>query len=247
MSDDCKACAGTESDHSQFCPTLDFRGAKLVGSSGLLSRVVISLCDKTGNMVRPWAEAGYECWCVDIQHSIRRERVEKVGGGLIHFVWGDVRTWCPPPEVRGRIAKVFGFPPCTHVAVSGARDFRIKATAMLRDSLEMFAACEHAAKWSGAPYMIENPIGKFSDHMGKPDYIFQPWHYGDLWTKATCLWTGNGFVMPPPIHDAPPPGTTNKIWKMPPSDDRADLRSETPPGFARAVFEANSARMCKAA
>ena len=44
--------------------------------------IVISLCDLTGHMVLPWAEAGYECWCVDVQHSIRKERVE----GLLHFV-----------------------------------------------------------------------------------------------------------------------------------------------------------------
>lgn len=186
-------------------------------------------------MASPWADAGYECWCVDVQHSIRRERVE----GNIHFVWGDIRTWCPPAEVGGRIAFLACFPPCTHVTVAGARDFRTKGTGLLRDSLELFAACEHAAKWSGAPYMIENPVGKFSDHMGKPDFIFQPWEYGDLWTKKTCLWVGNGFRLPPPIHKTQPEGVTAKIWLMPPSEERADLRSETPPGFAQAVFEAN--------
>lgn len=201
--------------------------------------IAISLCDKTGNMVRPWAEAGFECWCVDVQHSIRRERVEQVGLGQIHFVWGDVRTWCPPASISERIAIVFAFPPCTHVAVSGARDFRSKGTALLRDSLELFAACEHAVKWSGAPYMIENPVGKFSDHMGKPDHVFQPWEYGDLWTKKTCLWTGGGFVMPAPVHNSMPEGVGPLIWKMPPSHDRADKRSETPPGFAKAVYEAN--------
>lgn len=53
----------------------------------------IFLCDKTGIAARPWADAGIECWCVDISHSIRRPR--KVGN--INFVWGDVRTWRPPP------------------------------------------------------------------------------------------------------------------------------------------------------
>ena len=197
--------------------------------------VVISLCDRTGNMVKPLAEAGFECWCIDVQHSIRRMR----SASGIRFQWGDVRTWCPPPEVAGRIHIVFAFPPCTHVSVSGARDFRIKGTAMLRDSLEMFSACEHAARWSGARFMIENPVGKFSDHMGKPDHTFQPWQFGDPWTKLTCLWTGNGFKMPTPTHFAPPKDTKPLIWKMPPSKDRGDLRSVTPPGFARAVFEAN--------
>lgn len=93
--------------------------------------VVVSLYDKTGNMVKPWDEAGIECWCVDIQHSIRSPKKE----GNINYVWGDVRTWIPPREIRQRICILFAFPPCTHVAVSGARDFRIKGTAFLRDSL----------------------------------------------------------------------------------------------------------------
>lgn len=158
-----------------------------------LKNVIISLCDKTGNMVRPWAAAGYECWCIDVQHSIRRPRMESIGLGTVHFVWGDVRSWSPSFDVTQRVAAVFAFPPCTHVAVSGARDFRTKGTGLLRDSLELFSACEHAAKWSGASYMIENPVGKFSDHMGKPDYTFDPWQYGDPWTKKTCLWTGGGI------------------------------------------------------
>lgn len=196
---------------------------------------VISLCDESGVMVRPWAEAGFECFCVDIAHSIRRERIE----GRVHFVWGDVRTWCPPAGVVSRLAMVFAFPPCTHVAVSGARDFLSKGTAMLRDSLELFSACEHAARWSGAPFMIENPVGVLSTHVRKWDYAFQPWQYGDLWTKKTCLWTGNGFVMPTPIHEEEPFGVQPLIHRMAPSEDRAQKRSLTPSGFARAVFEVN--------
>lgn len=197
--------------------------------------VVVSLCDRTGNMVREWAEHGFECYCVDVAHSIRADRVE----GNITFTWGDVRTWTPPEAIRGRIVIVFAFPPCTHVAVSGARDFRKKGTAMLRDSLEMFSACELAARWAGVPYMIENPVGKFSDHMGKPDHYFQPWQYGDNYQKKTCLWTGNGFRMPEPIVEEKPDDCEPLIWKMPPSADRGDLRSITPAGFAHEVFKAN--------
>ena len=205
--------------------------------------VAVFLYDRTGVMAQPWAEAGYTCYCVDIQHKIRRERVE----GNIHFVWGDVRTWAPPLAVRRRLAFGFAFPVCTHVCVSGARDFLTKGTALLRDSLEMFSAAEHAFKWAGVPYGIENSVGKFSDHMGKPDYTFQPWHYGDPWTKLTCVWAGNGFVMPPREFQEMPEGTEQKIWLMPPSDERADLRSATPPGFARAVFQSNHAALLRAA
>jgi hypothetical protein len=96
---------------------------------------VVSLCDLTGNMLRPWAEAGYECWAIDIQHSIRKTRTERVGAGAIHFAWGDVRTYRKP--FAGQPAFVIVQTPCTHTAVSGARDFATKGGMMLRDSLEM--------------------------------------------------------------------------------------------------------------
>ena len=73
-------------------------------------RSAIFLCDLTGNMARPWAEAGYECWCIDIQHSIRRDRTVRVGDGAIHFVWGDARSYCPPQRGRRRPALHGGVP-----------------------------------------------------------------------------------------------------------------------------------------
>ena len=205
-----------------------------------MKEIAVFLCDVTGNMAKPWAEAGYECYCVDVQHSIRRERVE----GKIHFVWGDARTWTPPEG--SKIIFVAAFPPCTHVTGAGARDFAIKRGQMLRDALETFEACRQAAAWSGAPYLIENPVGVLSSipHIGKPNYYFHPCDYTafeltDNYTKKTCLWTGNGFVMPPAarVEGLPPPD--DRIHKCPPSEDRADIRSATPMGFARAVFEAN--------
>lgn len=200
--------------------------------------VAIFLCHTSGIIAQPWAEAGVTCYCVDVQHSIRKPKVE----GNIHYVWGDVRTWCPPQDVRGRIVFGFAEPPCTHVTVAGARDFRTKGTGLLRDSLEMFSACEHAFKWAGCAYGIENPVGKFSDHMGPPDYTFQPWQYGENYSKKTCLWTGNGFIMPLPTVTAPPEDLKQSIWLMPPSEDRAAKRSLTSAKFARAMFEANAPR-----
>jgi hypothetical protein len=198
--------------------------------------VVISLCDRSGVMVRPWAEAGFECICVDLQHKKRSDRTE----GNITFTYGDIRSWEIPAHVRGHLVMLFAFIPCTDVTVADARDFMKKGPMLLWDSLVMFNAARQAGRWAGVPWMIENPVGMFSSYIGKPDYTFQPYEFGDLWTKRTCLWTGNGFIMPQPVHTAEPEGVTQRIWKMPPSDNRADLRSETPPGFARAVFEANA-------
>jgi hypothetical protein len=192
---------------------------------------VISLCDLTGVMVKPWADAGYQCWCVDLQHSIRKQRTE----GNINYIWGDVRTWTPPPGLD--IAFVAAFPPCTDIAVSGARDFVTKGLAKLCDSLELFNACLHAAEWSGSPYMIENPVGVLSSHIRKPDYYFDPCDYGDPWKKRTGLWTGGGFVMPETTPVEPLEGSW--VLDMSPSLGRANARSATPPGFAQAVFNAN--------
>lgn len=196
--------------------------------------VVISLCDLTGNMVRPWAEAGYECLCLDLQHSIRRDHVD----GNITFRWADVRSLTPADLPTPDI--IFAFPPCTHLAVSGARDFRRKGLRGLIDALETVEACRKLCEWFGCPWMLENPVSRLSSCWREPDHYFHPWQWGDLWTKKTCLWTGGGFVMPEPIHAIEPAGVTDKIHKMPPGDDRANARSETPMGFATAVFEANS-------
>ena len=91
----------------------------------------------------------------------------------------------------------FGFPPCTHVAVSGARWFKDKGLGALIDSLELFHAAMRLAEWTKAPYMIENPVSTVSTYWRKPDYTFDPCDYGgylsppgDAYTKKTCLWTG---------------------------------------------------------
>ena len=197
--------------------------------------VVVSLCDRTGNMVQPWAMAGFPCLCVDVHHPQRTPRVT----GNIAYTWGDVRTWVPPKAWRRKVGILFAFPPCTHVARSGARDFITKGTALLRDSLELFSACYSAAQWAGCPYLIENPVGAFSSHIRKPDLVVQPWQYGDNYAKKTCLWTGNGFQMPAPTVDKEPEGVRSEVWMMPPAEDRQDKRSVTPMGLAKAVFRAN--------
>lgn len=201
--------------------------------------VAIFLCNRTGILAEPWANVGYECWCVDTDHSIRKDHEKRVGAGLIRYVWGDVRSWRLPSKLRGRIAFGAAETPCTDLSVSGARDFVKKSGWALADGLQLFDSAETAFSFGDFPFMLENPVGRISTHRRKPDYTFQPWQYGDKWKKKTCLWTGGGFIMPTPTHLEQPEGTTQKIWLMAPSEDRADLRSETPPGFAKAVFEAN--------
>lgn len=202
----------------------------------------VFMCSLTGNMAKPWADAGVTCFCVDTQHSIRRDRVE----GNIHYVWGDVRSYTLPAGYR----PIFGaaFTPCTDVAGCNARDFEKKGGYRLRDALEMFEAARQCFEWARIPYMLENSVGFLSSvpHLGKPDYYFHPWEYtaferGDHYTKKTCIWAGGGFVMPPKATDPTLAAIKpdNRIHFASPGDDRADFRSATPMGFSYATFKAN--------
>lgn len=186
-------------------------------------------------MVRPWAKAGYQCVCFDLQHSIRGDQVEDG----ITYRWADVRSLSP--DFLCYADMVFAFPPCTHLAVSGARDFQKKGLRSLIDALELVESCRLLSEFSRAPWMIENPVSTLSTYWRKPDFMFDPADYGDGYTKKTCLWTGNGFVMPE--KNRVEITQESYIHKMPPGPERANLRSATPMGFARAVFEANAKRL----
>lgn len=215
-----------------------------------MSGFVYSLCDLTGNMVRPWAEAGYECICFDMQHSIRQTRVEIIGSGSITYQWANVRSLTAADIRDPKI--IFAFPPCTNLTVSGSRDWKLKGLRGFIDGLEVVESCRQLCEWPGVPWMLENPVGRLSQSWRDPDHSFDPCDYGDPYTKKTLIWAGNGFTMPPRVkqgapglfgeHERVEATEGSKMWLIPPSADQANLRSETPMGFARAVFEANSTR-----
>lgn len=209
------------------------------GDHGDVAQIVVSLCDHSGNMVRPWAAGGgYECYAVDLKND---DSTEHVGDGRIHYVDADVREWKPPTD-DVRIG--FAFPPCTHLAVSGARWFEEKGLSALAEAIELVAACHDTLTELGCPWMIENPVSTLSTYWREPDYKFHPYEFdgytgrNERYTKETWLWTGRGFRMPKTDgvreHQA-----DDRIHKMPPSEDRAEKRAETPTGFTRAVFLAH--------
>ena len=198
--------------------------------------VMLSLCDLTTAMARPFADSGWLCYCVDIQHEPGEHR-----DGNIVRIGADLRDWIPPLRPVGFVA---AFPPCTNLAVSGARWFRDKGLSGLIDALELVERCRRIADASNAPWFLENPVSTLSTYWRPPDHTFHPWEYGgwpgghdDGYTKATCLWTGGGFVMPDPRPIDVDPDTGDRIHRAPPSPDRANFRSATPAGFAQAVFE----------
>jgi hypothetical protein len=205
-------------------------------------RIVLSLCDRTGVMVRPWAEAGFECWCVDTQHT---PGVHRRSGNLnIVNVGADVRFWLPP---RAEYVIAFAFPPCTHLASSGARWFKPKGLRGLIDGLELVERCRALCEWLACPWMLENPVGTLSTYWRKPDFSFDPWQFSgylsspnsDWYTKKTCVWVGNGFVFPQPKAARTQEQLASRMHLLPQSRARSDNRSKAPLGFARAVFQSN--------
>jgi len=189
-------------------------------------------------MVKPWSDAGYTCYCIDIQHR----RGETKDGNII-YIGANILDWLPPQ--KHKIAIAFFFPPCTDTAVSGARHFKDKGLGALIRALELFKRSVDIAEILGCPYMIENPVSTVSTYWRKPDYTFNPFEYtgfcaNDNYTKKTCLWTGNGFVMPKTYRNLSLGKPEERILKTPPGVHRANFRSITPEGFAKAVFEANA-------
>uniref|UniRef100_A0A6M3LG96 Putative methyltransferase n=1 Tax=viral metagenome TaxID=1070528 RepID=A0A6M3LG96_9ZZZZ len=123
---------------------------------------------------------------------------------------------------------MLAFPPCTHLAVSGARWFKDKKSEQ-KQAIEFFMALVNAPIHRIA---IENPIGVMSTVYRKPDQIVQPWMFGHPTTKATCLWLKN---LPKLKHTNVVMPLFNDCHKMPPSPTRGKDRSRTLQGFANAM------------
>jgi len=206
--------------------------------------VVLSLCDLTGNFTQPWVDAGYHAVLVDPQHGMSHVdgRTVKLAGTITDAI--EQVRWLIH---RADVQFVATFPPCTDLAVSGARWFGKKSAdnpLFQAEACAVAEQCRTIGELSGAPFFVENPVSVLSTLWGHPDHIFHPWHFtgheaGDNYTKKTCLWTGGGFGMPRPKVDTTLGEPDDRIHKAPPGDDRANFRSATPMGFARAVFEAN--------
>tara|TARA_R110000787_G_C13406692_1_gene443887 strand:+ start:804 stop:1523 length:720 start_codon:yes stop_codon:yes gene_type:complete len=234
-----------------------------------MGRIVISLYDFTGEAVRPWALAGYECHIYDIQHPYgpHKQRVGSKGGSItthrkdLHRTEtfeGLLREYEGKPVVFG-----MGFPVCTDMAVSGAAHFKRKAEAnpsFQTDAVGYAVDCADFFEALGVPYFIENPVSVLATQWRKPDYNFHPYQYGeylddheavhprwpdyiadrDAYTKKTCLWTGGGFVMPVKIPTCKPTGYSTQHLKLGGKSQRTkDIRSATPRGFAKAIYETN--------
>jgi hypothetical protein len=149
-------------------------------------------------------------------------------------------TDAPGPHYQGDVRDVLDYPwdlmiahpPCTHLSVSGARHFEAKRLDGRQQSAVSFFM--QLARAPIPRIAIENPVCIMSSLWRKPDQTVQPWQFGHGETKATCLWLKG---LPPLLPTNIVEGREQRIWKMPPSEDRWKIRSATYHGIAGAMAE----------
>jgi len=242
-----------------------------------MKKHVVSLYDFTTEAVKSWAEAGYDCFCYDIQHE-ETEQIETFkGGGSITKIKMDLQ------ETETRLNHVFypfifellkrhsyktkflfGWCPCDDLAVSGSSHFKRKAEKNPNFQIEATENAKAVAMLGSlleVPYLIENPVSRLSTLWRKPDYYFHPFEYGgyipeaeaihpnypdhiaprDAYSKKTCLWTSDNFVMPikKPVECETFGQSRQHRLLGGKSLKTKNIRSATARGFAKAVFEAN--------
>lgn len=175
--------------------------------------IVLDLCGGTGSWSAPYREAGYDVRLVDLPD--------------------DVRLFEYPGPVHGILAA----PPCTYFCrmrmcrgTPTPEQFR-EGLSIVDGCLRVIQVCK--PRW----WALENPQGYLHRWLGPPAMKFHPWQYGDPWTKRTWIW--GRFVVPHFTRTQP---LARKVGNK--RGDRALLNtpvenSRTPPGFARAFFEAN--------
>ena len=176
---------------------------------------VLVACEFSGTVRDAFANLGHDAWSCDLLPT------ERPGQHL----QCDLRTI----DLRG-FDLVIAHPPCTHLAVSGARWWAAKQ----EEQREAVAFVEWIRDNAPARWAIENPVGVLSTVWRKPDQIIQPWEHGHGETKATCLWLSGLSPLEPSNVVS---GRRGRVHREPPGPDRWARRSRTLPGIAAAMAE----------
>jgi len=203
---------------------------------------IISFCGGSGAWEAPYVDAGYEVINVTLPEH-------------------DVRTYkLPGGSIRGILAA----PPCNEYSFVKNEKLKrdlVGADAVLNACRALIteAALHHDLEW----WALENPIGHIVSRIGQPQFIFQPWEFGDPWTKRTGIW--GDFKLPvkthssweavtknPALYVRPGRGKPNMVWlhksaqasipsfrQFAPAANDAAFRAITPQGFAKAFFKEN--------
>lgn len=189
---------------------------------------VLIACEFSGIVRDAFKERGHDAWSCDL-----------------------LETETPGQHIKGNIMEVLydlddyydlmiAFPPCTHLAVSGAKWFKHKQ----EEQDEAIKFVYNLLNADVEKIALENPIGIISSRIRKPDQIIQPWQFGHGETKATCLWLKN---LPKLQHFAEVDlfnteithvkGRVARVHKEPPGPNRWKNRSRTLTGIAKAMAE----------
>jgi len=228
---------------------------------------ILIACEESQRVCVEFRKKGHNAFSCDIidqsggfpEWHIKGDVLKVLNGG--HFVTTDGATH----DVQ-KWDMVIAFPPCTHLAVSGARHFAKKrADGRQREGIEFFC---HFLELECEKVVIENPVGIISgDYITKyfpdlanrynlpqkPTQIIHPWMFGDNYSKSTCLWEKGVVPLQPQTTVQPElewfewidrktgkkkrqPKWFADAWKLPP-DERAKVRSKTFPGVAKAMAE----------
>jgi|GEM_PF-329979 len=173
------------------------------------SGVVLDLCGGSGAWSEPYKSAGYDVRIITLPAA-------------------DVRTWQPSKELleAGAVRGVLAAPPCTEFSI--AKNGRERD---LAGGLEAVCACLRIiALVRPVWWALENPTGLLGRWLGTPRDVFEPHEFGDPWTKRTALW--GDFEIPERGPFVQPIGSA--MDRKTPAE-----QAITPPGFARAFYEAN--------
>ena len=189
---------------------------------------ILVACEYSGKVREAFRKLGHDAWSCDLLPA---------DDGSEYHIQGDVL------EVLDQgWDMMIGFPPCTHLAASGARWFAAKrADGRQQQGIDFFMALANA----DIPMIaLENPVGIMSTEWRKPDQIIQPWQHGHEATKTTCLWLkGLPELQPTNIvskgerHVTKGGKSLPKWYNLPPSKDRWKIRSETFQGIANAMAQ----------
>lgn len=179
---------------------------------------VLVACEYSGRVREAFRRKGHEAYSNDVLDS---------EDDSPYHLKGDVKDY-----LYNGWDLMIAHPPCTDLAVSGARHFKEK----IADGRQAIAL-DFVRFLMDAPIdriAIENPVSVISSHIRKPDQIIQPWMFGHGETKKTCLWLKNlPLLQPTNIVE----GREQRVWKMGPSPDRWKERSRTYQGIAEAMAE----------
>lgn len=175
---------------------------------------VLVACEFSGVVREAFRAKGHDAWSCDLLLS---------EGSNEHHLLGDVRE-----HIGAGWDLMVAHPPCTHLAVSGARWFKDKQA-------EQAEALDFVRALMDAPIpriALENPVSVISSRIRKPDQTVHPWQFGHGETKATCLWLKN---LPKLVPTNIVEGREARVHRASPGPNRWKERSRTLPGLAQAM------------